>query len=548
MFAYEGGLADRVKAKLEQLGRPAATISDTVNIDWRRIETGLHTIEVAEIPIGRLDATGTGGAIAALGDQLVFVTPTGRIGLVNPDGGSLQYIEMRVPMGLDELYTSTAWNSTKFSRDWVRVADILFAANESGDHWLYVNHHAYADGKVCTRVSRIGISLAGATLVTQQNWETFYTVSPCVDLAERDYEFAGHMTGGRMTLDAAGKILMTVGDHGHGYWEPQSFENGRLQDWSSLLRLDPQTGKSEVFATGFRSPQGLGIDNQGAFWVTDHGPQGGDELNRVLPGAHHGWPDVVLGTEYAKTGEPRMPLASGAPLGRHDGFRQPVLAFIPSVGINQVLAVPAGTAAFPAWAGDLLVATLREQTLYRVRTDGDRAVYAEPIPLGKRLRDLIPLPDGRFALLTDDAHILLIRDPDVHTSPDNSQPVISGYGAIAAAQAAAISSVGLEWGRDTFRHHCGSCHVLDGTDAPAPPLHGLLGRRIASVEGYPYSPALSQAKGRWTKQNLRAFIADPAAAGYPGAAMLGVNLTDAEFKALTDFLDQQSAPQKPDSK
>ena len=63
----------------------------------------------------------------------------------------------------------------------------------------------------------------------------------------------------------------------------------------------------------------------------------------------------------------------------------------------------------PAWDGDLLVESLRSQSLFRLRRDGEgRVVYSEPISLGERLRDIVAMPDGTLALWTDSAKLIFI--------------------------------------------------------------------------------------------------------------------------------------------
>src|SRR5688572_8432010 len=77
----------------------------------------------------------------------------------------------------------------------------------------------------------------------------------------------------------------------------------RLNDDGSVPRDNPFVGDAnalpEIWSYGHRNQQGLIVDQvTGDVWATEHGPQGGDELNRILPGRNYGWPVVGYGTQY----------------------------------------------------------------------------------------------------------------------------------------------------------------------------------------------------------------------------------------------------------
>ncbi len=93
-----------------------------------------------------------------------------------------------------------------------------------------------------------------------------------------------------------------------------------------------------------------------------------------------------------------------------------------------------------------------------------------------------------------------------------------------------------EGGRYLFRSSCVSCHSLDGTPKAGPPLNGVVGRNIASIEGYAYTDALDKAGGRWTPSRLVAFIDDPHKV-YPGTTMRGgYGLTKWQRREIVEYL------------
>src|SRR6202012_2868249 len=99
--------------------------------------------------------------------------------------------------------------------------------------------------------------------------------------------------------------------------------------------------------------------------------------------------------------------------GGHDGYTRPRFAFVPSVAPTSIIAPDPNE--FPNWSDSLLMCSLRGNTLYVMKTDGDDIVYAEPIPFdGYRLRDVISMPDGSLAILADCGSLLLVRNAEMH--------------------------------------------------------------------------------------------------------------------------------------
>ena len=134
-------------------------------------------------------------------------------------------------------------------------------------------------------------------------------------------------------------------------------------------------------------------------WATEHGPRGGDELNRLSAGRNYGWPLVTYGTE---DGTVVWPLAEDRR--DHGRYEEPDFVWVPSVGISNLIEL--GPRQFPAWRGDLLVGSLGGASLFRIRLKDNRVVYAEPIRIGLRVRDLTEDTEGRILLWTDEGEIL----------------------------------------------------------------------------------------------------------------------------------------------
>jgi cytochrome c2 len=193
---------------------------------------------------------------------------------------------------------------------------------------------------------------------------------------------------------------------------------------------------------------------------------------------------------------------------------------------------------FEHWQGDLLVSSLKRQTLHRLRFDDGRVMYEEAIEIGHRIRDLLTLDSGEIVLVTDDHKIILLLDADVAYGPNMKRGEVLAAlpfvvrpadedGADVVADAAS--------GEEIFAERCAACHSLDGALEISVPLNGLFRRRIGSVDGFAYSDVLARDQRKWDAHKLRTFLLK-GSEKFPGTTMPDPNLTPAEVAALTSFL------------
>ena len=149
-------------------------------------------------------------------------------------------------------------------------------------------------------------------------------------------------------------------------------------------------------------------------WTNEHGPQGGDEVNRTLAGRNYGWPVISHGQEYGTT----TPVGEGV---AKAGMEQPVSVWEMADGSTWLSGAkrstaPSGMAFFTGnqpthWNGSLFLGALAGQTLWRLQLDGNRVVGRERLLTGlnARIRDVRQGPDGRLYLLTDGSSGRLLR-------------------------------------------------------------------------------------------------------------------------------------------
>ena len=330
-----------------------------------------------------------GGAIAPLGNDLLVATPHGRLALVRPTGEAA-YLDGNVPMNKAELLAHP--DKDNLHLNFFRVADILLKRHSTGRYELFAAHHYFTGACMRFRLSATTLRQQGADVSVSPEWRTILDAEPCVRITSGQ-------AGGRMLMDGPDHLLVVIGDHRQG-----EYAQDPASHLGKLVRVEIETGRAETLAFGLRNPQGLTRDAAGHLWETEHGPQGGDELNVLEPGGNYGWPQVSYGVEYGS----RVNVPRAEAVGRHDGFIKPVFAWVPSIGISSILVNDERL--FPLWRDDLLIGSLSGTqgsgyALFRVRRDGTDVQYVERIEVGSRIRDLAQMPDSRLALLVDGGRV-----------------------------------------------------------------------------------------------------------------------------------------------
>ncbi len=219
--------------------------------------------------------------------------------------------------------------------------------------------------------------------------------------------------GSRIVFDRTGHLLVGLGDRFSAKDEAQNPANHlgkvvRITVEGQAPADNPWVGREgaapEVFSLGHRNIQGVALHpGSGELWASEHGPQGGDEINRVQAGRNYGWPLVTLGRNYG----------TGTRIGEEGpkpGFEQPLRHWVPTSVAPSGLAFVTSER-YPGWKGSLLLGTLRGQALIRLTLEGDRVVDEQRLleDLKLRIRDVRQGPDGWIYVLTDGPAARLMR-------------------------------------------------------------------------------------------------------------------------------------------
>jgi glucose/arabinose dehydrogenase len=258
------------------------------------------------------------------------------------------------------------------------------------------------------------------TAVARGRWDGGSTLTDVKDIFVADSWYNGQMAGknnrccgqgpadgsygSRIVFDKSGYLFITIGDRNWGEraQDPSSHLGKivRVRDDGSVPPDNPFVGKDgykpDIWTLGHRNPLGLTINQlTGELWSTEFGPRGGDELNKIERGKNYGWILVTEGQHY--NGDP-------VKLGNHGvaGMQDPVLFWVPSINPGN-LVFYAGKK-FPAWRGDMLMATMTRSLLHVTFDKSGKPTGQEKMltDLGQRLRDVREGPDGFVYVLTDE--------------------------------------------------------------------------------------------------------------------------------------------------
>ncbi|ORE86363.1 glucose/sorbosone dehydrogenase family protein [Oceanococcus atlanticus] len=275
-------------------------------------------------------------------------------------------------------------------------------ALDGDSNWVYLTFNQAGDDVYGTALGRGRLVVEGNS-ARLDDWQTLFSLPQKTD--------SGRHFGSRIAFDDDGHVYFSIGDRG---------ERQRAQDSAdaagSVIRLTLDGGIPEdnplrnqnnahpaIYSYGHRNIQGMATHpDSGEIWTHEHGPQGGDELNRIVAGRNYGWPLITYGKEYG-TG---FSIGEGS---EKPGIEPPRHYWVPSIA-------PSGMAfyrgsAFADWQGDILVGALKHRRLVRLDVEDGRIVGEHRYVAGEdaRIRDVRVGPDGLIYVLTDASKGKLIR-------------------------------------------------------------------------------------------------------------------------------------------
>lgn len=268
------------------------------------------------------------------------------------------------------------------------LGDVVLHPKFAENRWVYLSwSEAGPAGK--------GIVLARGTLVegaapALQDLKILFRGQPYVD-------GNGHFSG-RIAFAPDGHLFFTNGERQK--MTPAQDPGAtlgkvlRLNDDGTPAAGNPlaaQGGHPAVWSYGHRNLLGLAFDGAGNLWEHEMGPQGGDEVNLVLPGRNYGWPNASNGSHY-----------DGRDIPDHkagDGYEAPKVWWNPAISPAGMM-IYSGKA-WPQWKGDLFMGGLSGMALIRIDLNGTNAAKGDQWDMGTRIREVEEGPDGAIWLLED---------------------------------------------------------------------------------------------------------------------------------------------------
>jgi len=344
---------------------------------WSALTFTTHAYEVTKLASG-LDKP---WSIASIDQGRFLVTEkTGQLILIDADG------KLSPVAGTPEVYFANQGGLLEV------LPDPLFSQNQT----VYLS---FAGGdKDANRTTIVRGVLEGSTL---QQVSTVLEVSP-------DKQGPAHY-GGKMAFLPDGTLLLSVGE-GFKYREKAQdieWELGkllRIHTDGSVPADNPFPDKApRVYSYGHRNPQGLAYDPAtDRILMLEHGPKGGDELNHIVAGQNYGWPAITYGVDYSG--------AVISPFTEAEGMEQPLIYWVPSIGPSGLAIYRGGQ--FPEWEGDLLLGSLINGEMRRLKFEGDAVTLDEAIfpEISGRVRDVRVLSDGSIVTVTDEGDVFHITN------------------------------------------------------------------------------------------------------------------------------------------
>ena len=370
-----------------------------------KIESELHTFRL-ETVASNLDPLPF--SIEPLPDGRLLLTEKIRgVRIISPGGEQSELIR-GTPQAYDDTYYLTTRLDIERGMGW--LFDIVLHPNYEENGWIYLYFGDRCSD--CNVISRDrGSPVSMNKLVRGKIEEGVWTEQETI--WEADIEHYGAASdvgaGGRVAFDNAGHVYFSVGMKGgsnHRGIQDLSTPWGkihRVNDDGSIPQDNPFAHRDDVYRSiytyGHRSPQGLEFDGEnGELWGTEHGPRGGDEVNRLLPGRNYGWPLYSLGMDYDGT-----PVEYGKDLGiafELSDIEQPVVDLTPSPAVSSFII--SRSEQFPDWEGDFLVGSLKARSLFRFVIENNELVHRETLIDGiGRIRDIEEGFNGDIYLLLE---------------------------------------------------------------------------------------------------------------------------------------------------
>jgi glucose/arabinose dehydrogenase len=219
--------------------------------------------------------------------------------------------------------------------------------------------------------------------------------------------------GGRILFDRSGNLIASTGERSDLVTRPQaqSLNSGlgkvvRITKDGQPAAGNPFIGqagaRAEIYSYGHRNPQGLAIHPvTGVIYQGEHGPRGGDEINKLQAGGNFGWPTITYGIEYSGQ-------KVGDGIQQRDGLLQPIYYWDPVVSPSGMTFYSGNR--IPEWQNNLFIGSLSGMHIIRLVIENEKVVGEERLLTkeNQRFRDITQGADGALYAITDQGRLYRI--------------------------------------------------------------------------------------------------------------------------------------------
>ncbi|MCY1661600.1 PQQ-dependent sugar dehydrogenase [Chryseobacterium sp. SL1] len=268
-------------------------------------------------------------------------------------------------------------------------------------YWVFSEN---VSGGNITSVAKGRLSNSETTI---ENPTVIYRANPSANVGNLHY-------GGRIVFDNTGNLFVSTGERSDLSTRPLA--QSATAALGKILRIttsgqpapgNPSFSQSgalpELYSIGHRNPQGIAIHPvTGELWQSEHGPRGGDEINRALGGKNYGWPTITYGIEYSGA-------TIGAGIQQQAGMEQPVYYWDPVISPSGITFYKGNT--IPEWQNNLFVASLSGMHIARLVMENNKVIGEERLLSNEnqRFRDITQGTDSNLYAVTDGGRLYRIR-------------------------------------------------------------------------------------------------------------------------------------------
>lgn len=352
------------------------------------------------------------GAIDYYDNKLIYVQGNGDFYFFNRKENQFDFekiISEKIPNNRKAFIQryKEKYGNTRMS-NFFGVRDILIE-----DNVIYLSSSYYEIENDCHGLALYKTNIDNKGKILIKKWKEIFRSKQCLkEKIHSKKRMPLASSGGRIVKLDKNNLLLSVGDYAvDGYYAKEKFAQDLSNDYGKILRINLQTQKYEIYSHGHRNVQGLFVDNKNDIFATEHGPYGGDELNKIYKNKNYGWPLATFGTGYFdytdnyksdKSTDTLSKWPNDITSNSHDGFEKPIYSWGPYHGVSNLILYKSGVID-PRWKNNIFVSSLRAQTLTRMiyNKKKESIIYTEVIDINKRIRDIIESPQGEIVLLTD---------------------------------------------------------------------------------------------------------------------------------------------------